>query len=578
MSTGSLRNALYAVRPEPIDASRILHSYLSLRIPPHSRPFTSSPAAFLPPPSPKKREDGVRFSSRDLTTNEVSRIFGGKKQLNAPLINRMLRILQERRVTGRIDVELPADVKVALSEDTITTGLNWLRKRYPMDEDAAILKRFEREEIEEEQRLIRRGLELGLYKPQSGKFDKPIEKEGDVYGKSVLQEVRESNEARAKVEVEKRNREWLEGEAKDRKVLQRQLQKNTDLQKYKDSAVIEAQPRADPTQRPFLAWLQQKHIEATARDWDTSKLTKTRRILPSLALTLLTMALCYAFAQYYTPPARQERLLPNTPPAAATILGIIGANVLIFAMWKACPPAWRMMNKYFISVPMYPYAASIAGSIFSHQRISHLAGNMLILWFIGTRHCLDFHRYWSVDDKSMCSEFSAMRSIVIASPNEAIKMPLNEPAIGKKKSQIEEFVDYYNGSGVQHIAFRTTDIITTVTNLRKRGVEFLSVPASYYDTMRERLSSPPSSSSSSSSSPTTVPVINESIESLQKLNILIDFDENGYLLQIFTKHVLDRPTVFLEIIQRNNFDGFGAGNFKSLFEAFEREQAVRGNL
>ncbi|KAK2748853.1 hypothetical protein FQN55_003995 [Onygenales sp. PD_40] len=192
--------------------------------------------------------------------------------------------------------------------------------------------------------------------------------------------------------------------------------------------------------------------------------------------------------------------------------------------------------------------------------------------------CLDFHRYWSVDDKSMCSEFSAMRSIVIASPNEAIKMPLNEPAIGKKKSQIEEFVDYYNGSGVQHIAFRTTDIITTVTNLRKRGVEFLSVPASYYDTMRERLSSPPSSSSSSSSSPTTVPVINESIESLQKLNILIDFDENGYLLQIFTKHVLDRPTVFLEIIQRNNFDGFGAGNFKSLFEAFEREQAVRGNL
>ncbi|KAK2805987.1 hypothetical protein FQN50_006002 [Emmonsiellopsis sp. PD_5] len=385
MSTGSLRNALYAIRSEPINPSRILHSYLSLRNPPHSRPFTSSPAACLPPPSPKKREDGVRFSSRDLTTNEVSRIFGGKKQLNAHLINRMLRILQERRVTGRIDVDLPADVKEDVSEETITTGLNWLRKRCPMDEDAAILKRFEREEIEEEQRLIRRGLELGLYKPQSGKFDKPVEKEGDVYGKSVLQEVRESNEARAKIEEEKRNREWLEGEARDRKVLQRQLQKNTDLQKYKDSAVIEAQPRADPTQRPFLAWLQQKHIEATARDWDTSKLTKTRRILPSLALTLFVMTLCYAFAQYYTPPARQERLLPDTPPAAATILGIIGANVLIWAMWRVCPPAWRMMNKYFISVPMYPYAASIAGSIFSHQRISHLAGNMLILWFIGTR-------------------------------------------------------------------------------------------------------------------------------------------------------------------------------------------------
>ncbi|KAJ9312656.1 hypothetical protein DTO271D3_7047 [Paecilomyces variotii] len=179
--------------------------------------------------------------------------------------------------------------------------------------------------------------------------------------------------------------------------------------------------------------------------------------------------------------------------------------------------------------------------------------------------CLDFHRYWTVDDKNMCTEYSAMRSIVVASPNEVIKMPMNEPAEGKKKSQIEEFVDFYNGSGVQHIAFRTHDIVTAVTHLRERGVSFLDVPEVYYADLRERLAKNDMK-------------LNEDIDILQKLNILVDFDENGYLLQIFAKHVVDRPTVFIEIIQRNNFDGFGAGNFKSLFEAFERDQALRGNL
>ncbi|PGH27275.1 4-hydroxyphenylpyruvate dioxygenase [Polytolypa hystricis UAMH7299] len=179
--------------------------------------------------------------------------------------------------------------------------------------------------------------------------------------------------------------------------------------------------------------------------------------------------------------------------------------------------------------------------------------------------CLDFHRYWTVDDRNMCTDFSAMRSVVIASPNEVIKMPLNEPAIGKKKSQIEEFVDYYNGAGVQHIAFRTNDIVAAVANLRERGVTFLSVPDVYYTTIRQRLKD-------------AGMVLSESIDRLQKLHILIDFDERGYLLQTFAKHVLNRPTVFIEVIQRNNFDGFGAGNFKSLFEAFEREQALRGNL
>ncbi|KAJ5123673.1 hypothetical protein N7448_009770 [Penicillium atrosanguineum] len=195
--------------------------------------------------------------------------------------------------------------------------------------------------------------------------------------------------------------------------------------------------------------------------------------------------------------------------------------------------------------------------------------------------CLDFHRYWTVDDKAMCSEYSAMRSIVVASPNETIKMPMNEPATGKKKSQIEEyisppftpqkeinsprFVDYYHGAGVQHIAFRTHDIVNAVTNLKARGVQFLQVPSAYYEDLRQRLSQ-------------VSLTLDADLDVLERLNILVDFDERGYLLQIFAKHIGDRPTVFVEVIQRNDFDGFGAGNFKSLFEAFERAQALRGNL
>ncbi|EKD16255.1 uncharacterized protein L3040_009510 [Drepanopeziza brunnea f. sp. 'multigermtubi'] len=181
--------------------------------------------------------------------------------------------------------------------------------------------------------------------------------------------------------------------------------------------------------------------------------------------------------------------------------------------------------------------------------------------------CLSFHRFWSVDDSQISTEFSALSSIVMASPNNVVKMPINEPAPGKRKSQIEEYVDFYGGAGVQHIALRTTNIIAAVSNLRARGVEFISVPETYYETMRLRLKGSQRSWK-----------LKEDFDAIQKLNILIDFDEGGYLLQLFTKPLMDRPTVFIEIIQREEFDGFGAGNFKSLFEAIEREQAERGNL
>ncbi|KAK4945166.1 hypothetical protein LTR10_015592 [Elasticomyces elasticus] len=178
---------------------------------------------------------------------------------------------------------------------------------------------------------------------------------------------------------------------------------------------------------------------------------------------------------------------------------------------------------------------------------------------------LGFHRFWSVDDKDICTDYSALKSVVMASADEKIKMPINEPAKGLSKSQIEEYVDFYGGAGVQHIALRTDDIIRDVNNLSERGVDFIKVPDSYYELIEKRLSAAGIQ-------------ISQDFQRLKELGILIDFDETGYLLQLFTKHLMDRPTVFIEIIYRNNFSGFGAGNFKSLFEAIEREQMARGNL
>ncbi|KAK0766011.1 hypothetical protein N5P37_001952 [Trichoderma harzianum] len=204
-------------------------------------------------------------------------------------------------------------------------------------------------------------------------------------------------------------------------------------------------------------------------------------------------------------------------------------------------------------------------------RIDHCVGNQSWNEMVSAcafyEQCLSFHRFWSVDDSQICTEFSALNSIVMASPNNLVKMPINEPAPGKKKSQIEEYVIFNSGPGVQHIALLTPDIITSVSALRARGVEFINVPTTYYDTMRQRLKTEKRNWQ-----------LKEDLDTIQRLNILIDYDEAGYLLQLFTKPLMDRPTVFIEIIQRNNFEGFGAGNFKSLFEAIEREQAERGNL
>jgi 4-hydroxyphenylpyruvate dioxygenase len=186
----------------------------------------------------------------------------------------------------------------------------------------------------------------------------------------------------------------------------------------------------------------------------------------------------------------------------------------------------------------------------------------VVEWYVEK---LGFHRFWSVDDSQVHTKYSSLRSVVVADFHERVKMPVNEPAAGIRKSQIQEFIDYNAGPGIQHIALNSPDIITAVSLLRSRGVRFIQVPNAYYDDLRDRLGR-------------STTEVHEDISALQKLGILVDFDDEGYLMQIFTKPVQDRPTLFFEVIQRQMHSGFGVGNFKSLFEAIEREQLLRGNL
>lgn len=222
----------------------------------------------------------------------------------------------------------------------------------------------------------------------------------------------------------------------------------------------------------------------------------------------------------------------------------------------------------FKDCPEDPFSQLIETPEMSH--IDHIVSNhgegemeIACDWY---EKILDFHRFWSVDDSVIHTEYSSLKSIVMADYDETIKMPQNEPAKGKKgKSQIQEYVDYYMGAGVQHIAINCKDVISVVKNLRRRGLKFLNVPKSYYDNLRKRLSK-------------SSIQVKEDLNIIEDLGILVDFDDKGYLLQLFTKNMEDRPTLFIEFIQRANNDGFGVGNFKSLFEAIERDQKERGNL
>jgi len=201
------------------------------------------------------------------------------------------------------------------------------------------------------------------------------------------------------------------------------------------------------------------------------------------------------------------------------------------------------------------------GLLYVDHCVGNVGWNQMNKWVSFYEEVLGFKNILSFDDEDISTEYSALMSKVMSSGNGFVKFPINEPAEGKKKSQIEEYLDFYGGEGCQHVAMATNDIVKTVAALKNRGVEFLQVPTTYYDDLLER-----------------VGTIDEDLTPLKELGILVDRDNEGYLLQLFTKPVEDRPTLFFEIIQRKGATSFGKGNFKALFEAIEREQEARGNL
>ena len=207
------------------------------------------------------------------------------------------------------------------------------------------------------------------------------------------------------------------------------------------------------------------------------------------------------------------------------------------------------------------YNPTPTGLLHVDHCVGNVGWNQMNKWVKFYEEVMGFRNILSFDDKDISTDYSALMSKVMSNGNGYVKFPINEPAEGKKKSQVEEYLEFYEGEGCQHVALATGDIVSTVNQLKDRGVEFLHVPTSYYDDLLDR-----------------VGTIDEDLEPLKELGILVDRDDEGYLLQIFTKPVQDRPTVFFEIIQRKGAKSFGKGNFKALFEAIEREQEARGNL
>ncbi|MEP7109800.1 MAG: 4-hydroxyphenylpyruvate dioxygenase [Ferruginibacter sp.] len=201
------------------------------------------------------------------------------------------------------------------------------------------------------------------------------------------------------------------------------------------------------------------------------------------------------------------------------------------------------------------------GLLYVDHCVGNVGWNQMNPWVRFYEDVMGFRNILTFDDNDISTEYSALMSKVMSNGNGFVKFPINEPAAGKKKSQVEEYLDFYNGEGVQHVAIATGDIVKTVTELQKRGIEFLKIPGTYYNDLLDRVGK-----------------IDEDLEPLSKLGILVDRDNEGYLLQIFSKPLQDRPTLFFEIIQRKGAKSFGKGNFKALFEALEREQDARGNL
>jgi 4-hydroxyphenylpyruvate dioxygenase len=253
-----------------------------------------------------------------------------------------------------------------------------------------------------------------------------------------------------------------------------------------------------------------------------------------------------------------ERLKDNDGEVVLSGIHTYGDTVHLFIERKnykgAFMPGYRPWSYPYYNTPD-------TGLLYVDHCVGNVGWNQMNPWVKFYEDVMGFRNILTFDDEDISTEYSALMSKVMSSGNGFVKFPINEPAEGKKKSQIEEYLEFYNGEGVQHVAMATADIVKTVRDLMSRGVEFLKVPNTYYDDLLDRVGK-----------------IDEDLDPLRELGILVDRDNEGYLLQLFSKPVEDRPTLFFEIIQRKGAKSFGKGNFKALFEAIEREQEARGNL
>lgn len=352
---------------------------------PSKRCFHASVAAWK-----AKYEKGLKFRAEPLTRAEVEAVFGPDNP-GPVFANRLLRVLYGRMVDGTLDLPPPEDVQRELErhpDSLVPSAIQWLQSHYPIDEEEAIQRRLRREEISEEQQspsqLMQRAEDLGLYKPQSGHYHAPLsEKEGDPFGRSEIDRIRAENIAQAEKEEQA-----LEQQIQD---LMSQVQAKREQQAERDTALTSRSEQGLETSTPggeirppneFEKWIlragNRASTKLTLESPEVAQMSMSRRLLPSLLFTAAVSLLCYAFAQNWDPPRRSERLMPNTSLGSATIVGLVAINVLIWWAWKF-PPAWRILNRYFITVPGQPRPFSMLGSFFSHQTRRHLFNNLFYI-------------------------------------------------------------------------------------------------------------------------------------------------------------------------------------------------------
>ncbi|KAI9722226.1 MAG: hypothetical protein M1812_001698 [Candelaria pacifica] len=306
-------------------------------------------------PATYRDDVGLPFQDRDLSTEEVSAIFG--PNTDPAFANHILRVLHGRRIAGTLDNGIWYPEATGFSKHLVANAQAWLRANHPVDEEGAVRRREDAEYRQIEQQLVADSERLGIYAPQSGV------KGGDVYGKSGLDAIREDYHEKIRKKEEAQENEGTT---------------NTKALEYLGR-------KAELTERRPSKWLEYYRERAIlTKDPVPPKIGKWQALWPSAIVTTIVIGLSVIFAQSYIPPGRSARLWPDMPPAAATVFGLILANAAILVAWRF-PPAWRFLNKYFINVPGYPVALSMIGNVFSHQQIRHFATNMGVLWFIGTK-------------------------------------------------------------------------------------------------------------------------------------------------------------------------------------------------